>query len=261
MLDSYFGDRRFEPQPNLLLCLFYFFYWWILFIELLRYILRLNFNYYLKIWKKSLNPASPGITLSSRLVEQDTNKSIQYIRLSWKKSDFSLDLWHKRGTVQAHISCIWRSPNLHVGQACFFIQSGHCAQLINTCMRQNESINCICLIINTKMYLKIIIWHHGLVLESKEPLKSLDYVEWKSAQCLQSLGWPTQEAEERGNLGSAWPSYSMFPLSGSNFTLSVPFALDFIWIFKVYYITVIGKARGHAPYSPINLENGPLKSV
>ena len=29
----------------------------------------------------------------------------------------------------------------------------------------------------------------------------------------------------------------MFPLSGSNFTLSVtvPFALDFIWIFKVYY--------------------------
>ena len=30
-------------------------------------------------------------------------------------------------------------------------------------------------------------------------------------------------------------TYWMFPLSGSNFTLSVPFSFDFIWIFKVYY--------------------------
>ena len=42
VLDSYFGDRGFEPQPNLLLCLLYLiFYWRILFIELSRYILKL----------------------------------------------------------------------------------------------------------------------------------------------------------------------------------------------------------------------------
>ena len=44
LLDSYFEDRGFEPQPNLHLCLFYF-YWWIVFIELIRYILKLILNF------------------------------------------------------------------------------------------------------------------------------------------------------------------------------------------------------------------------
>ena len=116
----------------------------------------------------------------------------------------------------------------------FVYTTGHCAQLTNTCIRQYASINCICFIINIWKYSSDTIVS---ALESKEALKkSLDYVEWKSAQCLQSFrGGATQEAEERPTPGSAWPTYSMFPLSGSNFTLSVPFSLDFIWIFKVYY--------------------------
>ena len=47
--NSCFGDRRFEPQPNLLLCWLYFiFYWWIVFPEIFRYILKLILNYYFK---------------------------------------------------------------------------------------------------------------------------------------------------------------------------------------------------------------------
>ena len=49
VFDSYFGGRGFDPQPYRLLCWFYFiFYWWIVFIELLRFILKLIFNYYFK---------------------------------------------------------------------------------------------------------------------------------------------------------------------------------------------------------------------
>ena len=50
VLDSYFGDRGFESQSNLLLCsfYFYFFYSWILFLESFRYILKLILNHYFK---------------------------------------------------------------------------------------------------------------------------------------------------------------------------------------------------------------------
>ena len=52
-----------------------------------------------------------------------TNKSLQCILISCKKSDFSLDLWRNRGTAHANA---WRSPNLHVGRACLYTIGALC---------------------------------------------------------------------------------------------------------------------------------------
>ena len=84
VLDSYFGGRGFEPQPNQLLCWFYFiFYWWIVFVELFRYILKRILNNYIKFEEICLGSCFPRNYLKS-----DSKWCIHLVEVSiyiWRK--------------------------------------------------------------------------------------------------------------------------------------------------------------------------------
>ena len=153
-----------------------------------------------------------------------TNKSIQSIR-SAERSQILVSTCDVKEAL--HMPIKWRSPNLHVGQVCLYPIGAY-----NPCIRQYALIHCIYFIINT-LYIKIIIWHHIFSAVLERGFKKPWLCREKIVPMFTKFEGATKEAEERPQMGSVWPTYSMVRLSGSIVTLSVHFVLDFIWIFKV----------------------------